>query len=210
MKEKEEFKWNTPTEKLGKFDGEVKSGDIRIVNIPVKVLFEYSDKIVADFDSETNTVLEYKSGYLMKVFNDQTIVYKGEESVFLAHAQEIIDDYLYDGVKCKIHVSDELEGVDSLQDKFNSVVPKLDTKIKKPKIIVPYKSEEMQKFFDEELYDVFKVNGVDHAFTWKNIRCIGIIGSNEKIISMAIHPVFINTDIGAGMGMSILKEFKKE
>lgn len=65
---------------------DIASGDIRIVNLPVKVLFEWSDKIVADYDSETDTVLEYTSGYVMKVMPNQQFVYRGEETTFIAQA----------------------------------------------------------------------------------------------------------------------------
>lgn len=80
--QKDEFLWHQP---LLQQHNVVGSGDLRIVNLPVKVIFEWSDKIVADYDSETNTVLEYTSGYIMKVLPNQSFVYKNEESVFLAH-----------------------------------------------------------------------------------------------------------------------------
>jgi hypothetical protein len=54
------------------------------VNLPVQVVFEWSDKIVADYDSETDTILEYTSGYVMKVLPEQSFVYKDEKSTFIA------------------------------------------------------------------------------------------------------------------------------
>lgn len=76
----EEFKWELPERK----ERPVGEGDLRIVNLPVKVIFEWSDKIVADYDSETDTILEYTSGYVMKVLPEQSFVYKDEESTFIA------------------------------------------------------------------------------------------------------------------------------
>jgi len=78
----EEFKWEMPEIK----ERPVGDADIRIVNLPVKVIFEWSDKIVADYDSETDTTLEYTSGYVMKVLPEQSFVYKDEESTFIASA----------------------------------------------------------------------------------------------------------------------------
>lgn len=76
----EEFKWKLPEKK----ERPVGDNDLRIVNLPVKVIFEWSDKIVADYDSETDTVLEYTSGYVMKVLPEQSFVYNNEESTFIA------------------------------------------------------------------------------------------------------------------------------
>ncbi len=76
----EEFKWEIPK----RTERPVGDGDLRIVNLPVKVFFEWSDKIVADYDSETDTVLEYTSGYVMKVLPKQSFVYKDEESTLIA------------------------------------------------------------------------------------------------------------------------------
>ena len=74
------FKWEMSERK----DKLICDGDLIIVNLPVRAIFELSDKIVADYDSETNTVLEHTSGYVMKVLPDQSFVYKGEESTFIA------------------------------------------------------------------------------------------------------------------------------
>jgi len=76
----EEFKWEVPEIK----EIPVDDGDLRIVNLPVKVIFEWSDKIISDYDSETDTILEYTSGYVMKVLPEQSFVYKEEESTFIA------------------------------------------------------------------------------------------------------------------------------
>lgn len=80
--QKDEFTWHQP---LLQQHNVVGSGDLRVINLPVKVIFEWSDKIVADYDSETDTILEYTSGYIMKVLPNQSFVYKNEESLFLAH-----------------------------------------------------------------------------------------------------------------------------
>jgi hypothetical protein len=82
MENKDEFKWGV----LQLQQPNVGSSDIRIVRLPVQVLFEWSDKIVVDYDSETDTVLEYTSGYVMKVLPNQQFVYKGEETIFIAQA----------------------------------------------------------------------------------------------------------------------------
>ena len=62
----------------------VSNGDIRTVNLPVQVLFEWSDKIVSGYDNETDTVLEYSSGYIMKLMPNQQFVHKGEKTIFIA------------------------------------------------------------------------------------------------------------------------------
>lgn len=78
--EKEEFNYEVP-----KFQKrEIRTGDIRIVKLPVKVVFKYSDKIVSDYDSETDTVLEYTNGFIMEVIDNQGFVYRGEPTTFLA------------------------------------------------------------------------------------------------------------------------------
>lgn len=82
MKNKDEFNWEVPQLQQRNVVG---SGDIRIVNLPVQVSFEWSDKIVADYDSETDTVLEHTSGYVMKVLPNQQFVYKDEPTTFIAH-----------------------------------------------------------------------------------------------------------------------------
>lgn len=90
MKQKEinmeEIKWELSEQK----EIPVGDGDLRIVNLPVKVIFEWSDKIVADYDCETDTVLKCTSGYVMKVLPNQSFVYKYEDSTFIASAfQEV-------------------------------------------------------------------------------------------------------------------------
>lgn len=85
FRKKDEFNWEVPQLQ----QRNVGSGDIRIVNLPVKVVFEWSDKIVADYDSETDTVLEYTSGYVMEVLPNQQFVYKDEPTTFIA--QTLID-----------------------------------------------------------------------------------------------------------------------
>jgi hypothetical protein len=57
-------------------------GDVSIVNLDVKVLFEWSDNIVTDQDEDGNP-LETISGYVMKVLPDQGFIYSGQEFVHL-------------------------------------------------------------------------------------------------------------------------------
>jgi len=82
MKKDETYQWNTLQLQQHSVVG---SGDIRVVNLPVRVVFEWSDEIVADYDEETGYT-EYTSGYVMKVLPDQKFVYKGEDSIFIAQA----------------------------------------------------------------------------------------------------------------------------
>jgi len=56
------------------------NGEIGIVTLPIKVLFEWSDKIVADFDEDTGAVLEYTSGFIMKIAPEE-VVYKGQDII---------------------------------------------------------------------------------------------------------------------------------
>ncbi|MBN2776822.1 MAG: hypothetical protein JXR36_04225 [Bacteroidales bacterium] len=62
---KDEFTWHQM--ELNQRHDVVSSGDLRIVNLPVEVIFEWSDKIIVNYDSETDTVLDYTSGYVMRV-----------------------------------------------------------------------------------------------------------------------------------------------
>lgn len=64
----------------------IRKGDIRVVNLPVKVVFDWSDEIIAEYDYETDTVVKYKSGWVMKVLSDQGFVYKDEPTTYLAQA----------------------------------------------------------------------------------------------------------------------------
>jgi len=64
----------------------VKVGDIAIVSLPVKVLFEWSNEIIDDYDDETNTITEYKSGYIMKVFPNQKFIYKDNPIIYLGQS----------------------------------------------------------------------------------------------------------------------------
>jgi hypothetical protein len=81
MSTEHEFKYNLP--QRGE-RSEIEHGDLRVVSLPVEVVFQWSDKIVADFDSETNTVLEYTSGYIMKVLPNQEFLFRGEDTTFVA------------------------------------------------------------------------------------------------------------------------------
>lgn len=61
--------------------------ELRIVSLPVKVLFEWSDTIVVDYDPETGES-EYTSGYIMKVLPGQTFVYHNEPSTLVAQTMK--------------------------------------------------------------------------------------------------------------------------
>lgn len=76
---KQEFKYELPPTK----EKPVGDGDIRVVNLPVEVLFKHSDKIPVDYDSDTNTVLKYTSGYIMEVIPKQSFIYNNEKSIFI-------------------------------------------------------------------------------------------------------------------------------
>lgn len=58
------------------------TGDVSIVNLDVKVFFEWSDNIVTDQDEEGNP-LEITSGYIMNVLPDQSFIYNGQEFINL-------------------------------------------------------------------------------------------------------------------------------
>jgi len=52
--------------------------EIAIVNIPVKVLFKFSDNIVVDVDDHDEPV-EFTSGYIMHVLPNQKFVFNNHE-----------------------------------------------------------------------------------------------------------------------------------
>lgn len=66
-----EFKWNSQGDFLSSIP---EDGMVAEIMMPVKVMFEFSDKIVSDWD-ENNEPLEYTSGFIMKVLPDQSKVY---------------------------------------------------------------------------------------------------------------------------------------
>ena len=78
------FNWESPQPKK---QSPPKHGDIRVVNLPVTVVFKWSDEIVSEYDSETDTVVERASGFIMEVLPNQGFVYKGEDSTMIAHAK---------------------------------------------------------------------------------------------------------------------------
>ena len=61
------------------------NGEIGIVTLPVKVLFEWSDKIIVDNDSETGEVLKYTTGYIMKIM-PETIAYNKQDIIHFSSA----------------------------------------------------------------------------------------------------------------------------
>lgn len=82
MEDNKDFEWHEPRGLIK--DIKPITGEIAIVNIPVQVLFEWSDKIVADVDENDNPV-EYKEGYIMKVLPNQSFVYNDIPFITVAH-----------------------------------------------------------------------------------------------------------------------------
>lgn len=77
----EKIKWEMPLHPQGTG---ISDGDIRIVNLPVKVIFEWSDEIVSDYDKETGHI-DYTSGYIMKVLPEQGFVYENQDTNYLGN-----------------------------------------------------------------------------------------------------------------------------
>jgi hypothetical protein len=69
----DEIKWEMPKTK----ERPVGENDLRVVNLPVRVIFKWSDKIVDDYDCDSGAV-EYRSGYVMEVLGNQSFVYNEE------------------------------------------------------------------------------------------------------------------------------------
>jgi hypothetical protein len=65
---------------------DIKHGDIRRVNLDVTTVFEWSDKIPTDWD-ENGEPTEFESGFVMKVLPNQSFVYNGQKTTFLANAR---------------------------------------------------------------------------------------------------------------------------
>ncbi len=59
-------------------------GDMGLIRAQVKCHIEYSNEIVSDFD-EDGEILEMKGGLIVKI-PEQTIIYSGEEFLFMANA----------------------------------------------------------------------------------------------------------------------------
>lgn len=96
MEKNKEFKWEAVG--IPKQSDPI-AGEIATVNIPVDVLFEWSDKIVADVDEHNNPV-EYRSGYIMRVLTPQTFVFDGQERITKSFAAiEVIKNITTDGRK---------------------------------------------------------------------------------------------------------------
>lgn len=85
--ENKEFKW---AEQEVKKQGNPVEGEIAIVNLPVKVYFEWSDKIVEDVD-EFNNPVEFREGFIMKVI-PQSFAYKGESRITEAYTTKEISN----------------------------------------------------------------------------------------------------------------------
>lgn len=63
-------------------------GEMSIVTIPIQVIFEWSDKIIADADYDENgsiieSSIEYKSGWIMIPLPNQRIVYTDQDRVII-------------------------------------------------------------------------------------------------------------------------------
>lgn len=87
-----EFNWEQPK----RVEPDVCHGDIRVVTIPVKALFVWSDKIVSAWDEEGNA-LEFTSGYIIKVLHDQTAIYKDQPSTLVGRSYIMGCDSYEDG-----------------------------------------------------------------------------------------------------------------
>lgn len=83
----EDFKWNELKDHI---QGNPVEGEIAIVNLPVKVYFEWSDKIVEDVD-EFNNPVEFREGLVMKVM-PQSFAYKGESRITEAYTTKEISN----------------------------------------------------------------------------------------------------------------------
>tara|TARA_R110000772_G_scaffold268686_3_gene397512 strand:+ start:2163 stop:2519 length:357 start_codon:yes stop_codon:yes gene_type:complete len=75
----EEMNWGLS----GRKEHLISDNDLGIVSLPVKVVFEWSDEIVAEYDFEKEEVVEFTSGYIMKVIDNQSFVYNNEETTFV-------------------------------------------------------------------------------------------------------------------------------
>jgi len=80
----EEFEWSKRERPV---DPNPRQGDYAIVNLPVKVWFDWSDKIVVDYDEDTGET-EYASGYVMHIVGNQSFVYNGQERLHLGQIKE--------------------------------------------------------------------------------------------------------------------------
>ena len=82
--DKKEFNWYQPDRpKIT----EPTKNMIALVNLPVKVFFEWQAKIAADWDEDGN-VLDYVSGYVMKVLPNQGVVFNKHEFMPLGFCVE--------------------------------------------------------------------------------------------------------------------------
>ena len=63
------------------------NGDVRVVNLPVEVLFEFSDKIIDEYDYETKKIISYKSGFIMHVLDNQKFIYNNDHTVLVGNVK---------------------------------------------------------------------------------------------------------------------------
>jgi len=84
----ESFKWFEP--KDPRDDDRLMRGDVRLVDLTVKVLIQWSDKIIKDMDEDGN--VEYTSGWVMEVLPHQKFVYNNHKTIFLAQTKPKDDD----------------------------------------------------------------------------------------------------------------------
>jgi hypothetical protein len=65
----------------------IRHNEVRIVNMPVKFLFQASDKIIDEVDLETGNV-RYKSGFYMIPIMEDDYVYDGQPTEFYCSVYE--------------------------------------------------------------------------------------------------------------------------
>lgn len=77
------------------------AGELAVVNLPVNVVFEWSDKLIddCDYDEEGNVIessITYKSGFIMNIL-PQRVIYNGESRITVAQTmKETVDKALDD------------------------------------------------------------------------------------------------------------------
>lgn len=72
------LKFDTPQFKTKEH---IENGDVRIVTLPVKVVFKWQEEAMR---YENGDVIKTESGYIMHVLPNQSFAYNGQLSVFIA------------------------------------------------------------------------------------------------------------------------------
>lgn len=85
----ERFEFNTEERKP---IGPPISGELAVVNLPVNVVFEFSDKLIddCDYDEDGNVIeasITYKSGFIMNIL-PQRLIYNGEARITVGHTMK--------------------------------------------------------------------------------------------------------------------------